>query len=217
MSDLRLVDGIGLWLERLGPLPAPGRPALFLDRDGVIVEECHYLGRAQDVRIIDGAATAIRTINEAGLPVVVVTNQAGLGRGRYDWFGFEAVQNELYARLACLGARIDLAVACAYHEEGLGKFSHRDHSWRKPQPGMLLAAAKTFAINMPRSLIVGDRISDLEAGRNAAVGFGTLVETGYGRDECVRLAEATMAPMSVSVAFNIGEAVKQALALGWPG
>lgn len=210
LGDCRLIDGVGLWFERLGGVKQLGLPALFLDRDGVIVEESHYLGRPQDVRMIKGAAAAIRSVNEEGLPVVVVTNQAGIGRGHYDWIGFEAVQREIITRLADEGAKIDLVIACAFHENGLGKFAVPDHPWRKPRPGMFNAAAKELGIDLSQSMIVGDKISDLEAGMRAGVGRGSLVETGHGAAERSRLVTAVLAPMKVTVAANVAAALQAA-------
>ena len=141
IGEMSLVDGVGCWRKLPGSAESfAGRPAMFLDRDGVVVEEIGYLGHPKDVVLIEGAAEAIRDLNRAGIPVVVVTNQAGVARGHYDWAGFEAVQREIDERLAAVGARIDAALACAYHGQGAGALAVADHPWRKPGPGMLLDA-----------------------------------------------------------------------------
>lgn len=207
--DTRLVDGLGLWFERSSTSFEPGRPALFLDRDGVIVEETHYLGRAEDVRMIARAAAAIACANLAGLPVVVITNQAGIGRGYYGWGDFIAVQDRICENLAAAGAHVDVVLACAYHEAGQGDFAQPHHPWRKPSPGMILAAADTLALDLGRSMVVGDKISDLEAGRNAGVGRGVLVESGHGRTEIESLSLVSFSPMFVTIARDIGEAIAQ--------
>lgn len=215
-TDARLVDGVGLWLERLTVQDWAGRQALFLDRDGVIVEETQYLGRPEDVKLIDGAAAAIRMINEAGCPVVVVTNQAGIGRGYYDWIAFAAVQARIRALLAQEGATIDLVLACAYHDKAVGAFACHDHPWRKPRPGMMSAAGRELGIDLGGSLVVGDKISDLEAGWNAGLRRGVLVETGWGKSEYVVLRPAALSPMNITLAADIKAGLAYALSTGWP-
>jgi D-glycero-D-manno-heptose 1,7-bisphosphate phosphatase len=176
------VDEIGLWCDVVSGGCA-GRPGLFLDRDGVIVEEVNYLGRAEDVRVLPGAAAAISHFNRKSIPVVVVTNQSGVGRGYYDWPTFQAVQAALSASLAEDGAHIDAVFACAYHGDAKGHYQVADHFSRKPNPGMILAAAERMQLDLPKSWIVGDRASDLAAGRAAALAGGVLVATGHGRGE----------------------------------
>jgi len=167
-------DDIGLWCE-LGKPDAIARPALFLDRDGIIVVDTDYLGRAADLRMIEGVAAAIARCNALRVPVVVVTNQSGIARGRYDWNGFCAVQAAMTAELATAGAHLDGVLACAYHGEGRGALRVDAHPWRKPNPGMILAAANGMNLDLSRSWIVGDKTSDLAAGAAAGLAGGTLV------------------------------------------
>jgi D-glycero-D-manno-heptose 1,7-bisphosphate phosphatase len=175
-------DDPGLWCEVVRSDLA-GRPALFLDRDGVIVEDTGYLGRAADLRVIPGAAAAIAACNRNAIPVVLITNQSGIGRGTYGWDGFRAVQAALARALAEADARLDAVLACAYHPEGREPYRVAGHSWRKPNPGMLLEAAGRLKLDLGRSWVVGDRATDIEAGRAAALAGGVLVATGYGRVE----------------------------------
>ena len=95
---MTLIDA-GLWCQ-IGPGVFADRPALFLDRDGVIVVDTNYLGRVEDLRMIAGSAAAIARCNALGIPVVLVTNQSGIARGYYDWNGFEAVQAAMSEELA---------------------------------------------------------------------------------------------------------------------
>lgn len=197
MSDtLHLVDP-GLWAEQR--TATRGGPALFLDRDGVIVEEVRYLGRVEDVRLTPGAAGLIRAINARGLPIVVVTNQAGVARGYYGWADFRAVQDEIHRLLALEGAHLDAVYACAYHDAGQPPLDTPDHSWRKPNPGMLLAAAETLGIDRARSWIVGDRGLDLAAGKAAGLAGGAQVATGYGSGEAEIAAAQALASERFSV------------------
>jgi D-glycero-D-manno-heptose 1,7-bisphosphate phosphatase len=164
----------GLWCE-IKVAVAPGRAALFLDRDGVIVVDTNYLGRAEDVRMIDGAASAVARCNALGIPVVLVTNQSGIARGYYGWDGFQTVQATIAAALAQRGAYLDAVLACAYHRDGLEPLRVADHSWRKPSPGMIAAAASRMSIDLPRSWIIGDQVHDIAAGLAAGLAGGTLL------------------------------------------
>ena len=177
-----LVDGIGLWCEIAGR-DCAGRSAIFLDRDGVIVEDVDYLYRAEDIRFLPGAAAAIARCNGLGIPVVVVTNQSGVGRAYYDWSAFYAVQSALVAQLAQQGAGLDAVLACAYHADAHGVYRIADHPWRKPNPGMIREAAERMRLDLANSWIIGDRASDLVAGRVAGLCGGVLVTGGHGKNE----------------------------------
>jgi D-glycero-D-manno-heptose 1,7-bisphosphate phosphatase len=182
------IDDAGLWCQ-IDAAATPGRPALFLDRDGVIVVDTHYLCRVENVRMIDGAAAAIARCNRLAIPVVVVTNQAGIGRGYYGWDDFHAVQAAIAAALAAAGARLYGVLACAYHGDGREPLRVADHPWRKPNPGMILAAAGHMQIDLARSWIVGDRAHDLAAGVAAGLAGGTLLAA----DEPERVAAEKLA------------------------
>lgn len=180
----------GLWCE-LGAADRALRPALFLDRDGVIVTDTDYLGRAEDVRMIEGVAAAISRCNALRIPVVIATNQSGIARGYYGWDGFRAVQAAICEALAATGARLDGVLACAYHGDGRGPLRVADHPWRKPNPGMILAAGKRMNLDLSRSWIVGDKASDLAAAAAAGLAGGTLVSVdARQRERASRLASA---------------------------
>ena len=175
-----VIDEEGIWCQVLKPAPGAQRAALFLDRDGVVVDEVHYLHRVQDVRLVAGAATVIAEANRRHLAVVLVTNQAGVGRGIYGWPEFARVQEHIVADLAAAGARLDAVYACPHHAEGQAPYDHPDHPARKPNPGMLSRAVEALDLDAGASWIVGDRASDLEAGRGAGLKGGLHVLTGYG-------------------------------------
>jgi D-glycero-D-manno-heptose 1,7-bisphosphate phosphatase len=172
-------DG-GIWCE-ISSGNFAARPALFLDRDGVLVEDTHYLGRPEDIRMLPGAAEAIAQCNRLGIPVVLVSNQSGIARGFYDWEGFRAVQAALGAMLAQAGGHLDTVLACAHHPDGRAPLNVADHPWRKPNPGMILAAGQRMKLDLSRSWIVGDRAIDLNAGQAARLRGGILVSAS-GRD-----------------------------------
>jgi D-glycero-D-manno-heptose 1,7-bisphosphate phosphatase len=156
----------------------------------VIIVDTHYVGRSQDMSLIPGAAAAIARANGFGIPVVVVTNQSGIGRGYYDWNAFHSVQAALAAALAAEGAHLDAVLACAYHGEASGAMRVADHPWRKPKPGMILEAARRMRLDSSRSWIVGDRAHDLAAGFAAQLAGGTLVgaATAQERETAAQLA-----------------------------
>ena len=185
--------------------------ALFLDRDGVIIEDVGYLSRPLGIRLIDGAASAIARVNALGVPVVSVTNQSGIARGLYTWSDFEAVQDALEHELMQHSAYLDLVLACGYYGVGHGELNVSDHAWRKPNPGMLLAARDQLKLNLDECFIVGDRISDLEAGRRAGLHWGFLVRTGYGGEAETKLA-ALPPEFNVSAVDSLAEAIGESFA-----
>lgn len=171
----------GVWRQLLTRVPdVLDRPALFLDRDGVIVEEVHYLHKVTDMRIMPGAARVIANANGRGVPVVIVTNQAGVGRGRFGWPEFINVQEAMLNALADEGAYVNAVFACPHHGDGVTPYNVKDHPARKPNPGMLLAAAETMPIDLSGSWIVGDRAGDLGAAKNAGCAGGVHVKCGHG-------------------------------------
>ena len=171
----------GVWAQPMcAAVDCQGRAALFLDRDGAVVDEVNYLHRPQDVRIIPGAIDVIRRANTHAIPVIVITNQAGIGRNYYSWDHFIAVQETIVAALVAGQARIDAVFACPHHADARPPYTHPDHPARKPNPGMMLMARDTLGVVLERSWIVGDRAIDVRAGRNAGLAGATHVCTGHG-------------------------------------
>jgi D-glycero-D-manno-heptose 1,7-bisphosphate phosphatase len=181
------------------------RAAVFIDRDGTLNEEVGYLHRPEEVVLIPGATRAIAALNARGIPVLVVTNQAGIGRGKYGWAEFQEVTEHIARLLAADQAHLDGVYAAPHHELGLGEYAHPDHPDRKPNPGMLLRAAMEHDLDLSRSWMIGDKSVDLEAGRRAGCQVA-LVLTGYGREVDPGLADL--------VARDLPEAVAGILA-GW--
>jgi D-glycero-D-manno-heptose 1,7-bisphosphate phosphatase len=175
------------------PDAAALRPALFLDRDGVLNVEVEYLHEPAAVALVPGAAAAVAAVNRRGIPVVIVSNQAGIGRGLYDEAAYRAVQRRLGELLAAEGAHFDADYHCPHHpEHGLGAYRVAC-ACRKPRPGLLLQAARDLGLDLGRSVLVGDKLSDLEAGR--AAGCATvLVRTGYGAEVEARCAGSAPPP-----------------------
>jgi len=193
------LDSEGIWCQIIRR-PPPGRAALFLDRDGSVVEDTGYLRRVEDVVVIAGAAEVIAAANRRSVPVIMVTNQSGIGRGYYGWAEFKSVQDAIAASLAIEGANVDAVYACAHHPHAEGDFAHPDHPARKPNPGMLLQAASALALDLKSSWLVGDKADDIEAAKRAGIAGALLVATGYGNAE--RQRAATLASPAFEVRFG---------------
>lgn len=145
------------------------RPALFLDRDGVINHDDGYVGSIDRLRWIDGAASTIRLANDLGFYVFVVTNQAGVARGFYDEAAVAKLHGEMSEILRSLGAIIDDWRYCPYHPEARLDEYRQVHPWRKPGPGMLLDLMERWPVDRSASLLVGDQPTDLAAAESAGV------------------------------------------------
>lgn len=158
------------------------RRAVFLDRDGTINEEIDFLWRPEEFAFIPGAPEAIRLLNESGFSVVVITNQSGIGRGYYDEEALRVLHAHMDAELARHGAVVDAYYFCPHHPEHAVEHYRQKCSCRKPLPGMLLSAAEDLSLDLSASFMVGDKISDMEAGLTAGC-RAILVRTGYGADE----------------------------------
>ncbi len=175
-SFVERTDDKGIWRRIYNPRPAPDgtRPALFLDRDGTIIKESPYLSDPALVRVIPEAATTIARANDLGIPVIVVTNQSGIGRGYFDWPAYTAVEDAVAAAVIAAGARLDAVYACPRMPAEPPPFG------RKPDPGMLTTAAAELALDLAASWIAGDSVTDIGAGLNGGLRGGWLVSTGYG-------------------------------------
>lgn len=199
----------GVWRQVLtrGPGTDP-RPALFLDRDGVIVEEVHYLHKVDEMKIVSGAPEVIRHANALGVPVVVVTNQAGIGRGRYGWKEFIEVQDAMLDELAAEGAFVNAVFACPHHANGVAPYNVDNHPARKPNPGMLLAAAERLPLTFEGSWIVGDRAGDIEAAKRAGCAGGVHVFCGHGNQPGER--DAAMSQRTANFDVKAAETIADA-------
>ena len=164
-----------------------GRPAVFLDRDGTVIEDRHYLRDAADVRLLPGAAAAVRRLNQAGVAAVVVTNQSGIARGLHTETDYQGTVRRLEELLAREGARVEAHYHCPHLPEVSGPCE-----CRKPGPLLYRRAADDLDLDLGRSWWVGDRLRDIEAALTFG-GRGVLVLTGAGLEESARPEARTWA------------------------
>lgn len=174
--------------------------ALFLDRDGVINVDHGYVGTIERFEFRDGILSLSRTAVERGYRIVVVTNQAGIARGYYDEAAFRALTAWMGERFVEAGAPLTDVLYCPFHRAGaVGPYA-RDSFWRKPNPGMILEAARRHAIDVSRSIMIGDQPTDMEAA--AAAGVGTRLHLGSeGGVSPVPAATATLETPREALAF----------------
>ena len=181
------------------------RPAVFLDRDGTIGEELGYVNHIDRFQMFPYAAEAIRELNEAQIPVVVVTNQGGIARNIFPESLVHEVHRKMVAELAAGGAHVDAIYFCPHKSEDACEC-------RKPNPGLLERAAREHFLDLAGSWIVGDRYADLEMGHLTG-SRGILVMTGYGRGE-YELHRSIWPRQPDALAENLRDAVRLILRNG---
>ena len=141
--------------------------ALFLDRDGTLVQPRHYPSRPEDLVLFDAVGPELRALQRAGLRLVVITNQSGIARGYFGEADLRRMHDHLAGELARFGVRLDGVYHCPHHPDGVVPELARRCDCRKPQPGMLLRAAADLDLDLARSWFVGDILDDVEAGNRA--------------------------------------------------
>lgn len=183
-------------------------PAVFLDRDGVLVEETGYLHRPEDVQIIPRIQKALQKLTQASYATVVVTNQAGIARGYYAWDAYEETQAFIDQQIHPV--TFDGVWACGYHPDGSGPFA-TDHSFRKPNPGMILDAAAEMNLDLRQSWMVGDKTIDIQAAIGAKLAGAILVRTGYGSGMEHEVRQIVSNTVQITVCDDLYQAVEEIL------
>lgn len=176
------------------------RSAAFLDRDGVINVDTGYVGNVADFRFIDDVKPALARLAAAGYLLVVVTNQSGIARGYYSEADFEAVTAHMRAELAAAGAPVVCVLHCPHLPEDQQPADQQCHC-RKPKPGMILTAAAALDIDLGNSVMIGDKPSDMIAGRQAKVGRCFLVNDA--KDSPLPLADASFPTLALCVSHML--------------
>ncbi len=155
------------------------KPTVFLDCDGTVIVDCHFLDDPARVELLPHAAEGIRLLNNANIPVIIVSNQSGVARGYFDIETVEAIHERLKNILDKHDARVDRIYFCPHHPEGEVEEYRVDCTCRKPKPGMAETAVKELGLSLERSFVIGDKRSDIEFARNIGA-EAILVRTGKG-------------------------------------
>lgn len=178
--------------------------ALFLDRDGTIVQEVHYLRRVEDVKLLPGAGYALAAARRNGYLLFLVSNQAGIARGMFTEQELKLVHVALQMQLELFGVRFDDFRYCPHHPEGNVSWYARACHCRKPAPGMITDLAGKYGVDLAQSLAIGDKLTDIQAG--ASAGCRTvLVRTGYGEAEERKMLSSSSSVRADHVLNGIGE------------
>ena len=176
---------------------SPYQAVVYLDRDGTLIEEKHYLAEPAQVRLLDGAGPAVARLNRAGIATVVLTNQSGVARGFFSEEDVHAVHRYLESLLADENACLDGIFYCPHLKTARLEAYRRDCNCRKPAPGMVAKAMESLKIADIPAYVVGDKETDLELAGNIHA-RAILVRTGYGSEVEARLADSNIAPELVA-------------------
>lgn len=176
--------------------------ACFLDRDGVLIEEKIYLSSISDVCIFPETYDALNLLKKAEFKIIVVTNQAGVAKGYYHESTIPQIHKEIDRQLALMGVGVDAYYYCPHHPKGKMQEYAIKCDCRKPAPGMILKAANDFNLDLTKSFLIGDKMSDIGAAKNAGC-TGILVKTGHGKDHLDRAQKD-----GIIIRENILEAVR---------
>jgi D-glycero-D-manno-heptose 1,7-bisphosphate phosphatase len=175
----------GLWVARDDTQDLRGKTALFLDRDGTVIADEHYLSDPAGVALVAPTIALMQSVSRAGHPLIVVTNQSGIARGLFTWRDVEAVTSRMLHLLQAADCPPAAIIACGYYTSHDPRLNFPSHPMRKPNPGMLQLAAKEWGVLLAGSVIVGDRESDMLAGAAAGLKTGVMV----GEEDCAGLPE----------------------------
>ena len=182
--------------------------AVFLDRDGTIIEDVGYLNECRKIKFLPRVSTAIKLLNESGFKVIVVTNQSGVARGYFTEEIVKEINRFIQESLAKQGAFIDKIYYCPHHVQGIIQKYKKQCHCRKPNPGMIEKAAREFSIDLKNSFAIGDKISDIEAGHGA--GCGTILLADRSSPD----RDGRTALMCDHIATDLREAARWILSFG---
>jgi D-glycero-D-manno-heptose 1,7-bisphosphate phosphatase len=178
--------------------------AVFLDRDGTIIEDVGYLSSPEQIKFIPGSIDAIKSLNQSGYKVIVISNQSGVARGHFSEDMLQTVDKVVHRGLLHGGAHVDAHYYCPHHPQH-GVYPYKQEcDCRKPNTGLVKQAAKKFDIDLKSSFMIGDKATDIELGKRSGVKTA-MVRTGYGVKELEKAKDPD------KIAENLAEAVKWVL------
>ena len=186
------------------------KAALFIDRDGTLIEETNYLVSAEQIQVFPHSFEAVRQINDQGVPAILVTNQSAVARGLLSEQQLTDIHRSLESLFNQNGARLDAIYYCPHHPyEGSGPYTV-ECDCRKPKPGLLLQAAFELELDLSRCVVIGDTLSDVEAGHRVG-SLSVLVKTGYGAEIAALLEEKSESRQAASYPDYIASDILQAV------
>jgi len=181
------------------------KPAVFLDRDGTIIEEVGYIDSPDKIQVIPGADEAIKSLKDAGFKIIVISNQSGVAYGYFDENTVRLINNRVAENFASGRAIIDAFYFCPHHPDFGNKHYRKDCDCRKPKPGMILQAVEEHKIDLSKSIMIGDKFTDVKTGKDLNI-FSILVLTGFGKEEYQKIKSNGLQPTPDLVAEDIHEA-----------
>ena len=194
-----------IWVEKITKKKFVNSPCLFLDRDGVLIDWKNSFMNVKEAKIIHDCEKIIKECNKKNIPIILITNQGGIGLGLHSWKDFLLVQKKLLNTLSKRNVRIDGVIACPHHPYAKGNLKHINHPCRKPNGGMFLIAKKLFGLDLKKSWMIGDKINDLKAAYSKKLKGGILVMTGYGKEEEKKLNQLPKKNFIVKTATSLNK------------
>ena len=178
-------------------IPKIKSPAIFFDRDGVLIKDCHHIKDPEKVILLDGVTDLIKRANKNGWLIIIITNQSGISRGLFSWEDYEIVTNKM---LKLIGKNL---IVNAIYANGYCNNVNGVEEWRKPNPGMLFQAAIDLNIDLSKSILFGDRLSDLVAGKRAGLKEVFHLLTGHGKQDRINVIEAIEEPIKNTLMYDL--------------
>jgi len=180
-------------------------PAVFFDRDGTLIEEVGYIDTPDKIKLIPAADRAVRLLKEIGYKIIIVSNQSGVARGYFDESTVQSINQQVVDLFAAKEAIIDAIYYCPHHPRAADENYGRKCECRKPKPGMFLKAASEHNIDLSKSIMIGDKFSDVQAGKNLKM-FSIMVLTGFGKGEWEKMKKEGIEQVPDLVTENVYEA-----------
>lgn len=181
-------------------------PAVFLDRDGTLIEEVGYIDTPDKIHIIGDAIKAVKLLNQMGYKTIIVSNQSGVAREYFSEDTVKLINDKVIELFDEYSAILDAVYYCPHHPEYGNEIYNKDCECRKPKPGMILKAANEHQIDLSKSVIIGDKYTDVLTGKNLHL-FSILVLTGFGKKENEIINSDELNPKPDLIAEDVYQAV----------